>query len=67
MDSKRKDARWARALTYIEDLGLEFEDLSFQGFQKFLDSAEEAFVDCPDQIDFWYNSWQIRQGEKRDL
>lgn len=61
MSSRRKDARWAHALTHIEDLGLEYEDLSYEGLQKFLNKAEACFNESPASVEFWYNGWMKRQ------
>lgn len=53
MSSAMKDARWALAYNWAEIRGLEYEDFSFQGWQKILDEAQRTLDENPGVVSYW--------------
>lgn len=64
MSSRRKDARWARALWHVETIGLEWGDVTYDGQVKLLDLAEDYLGPQDSNVELhWYQIWRERNGE----
>ncbi len=53
MSSDMKDARWGLATSMAENLGLEYEDFNYSGWEKLLGQAQETLDKYPSGIDYW--------------
>lgn len=53
MSSEMKDARWALANRFASDLDLEYDDFTYQGWQKILDAAQTTLDENPGLISYW--------------
>lgn len=53
MSSAMKDARWGLANFLAGSIGLEFDDLSYDAWQKVLDSAQDALDKNPIEVTYW--------------
>lgn len=48
-----KDARWGLANFFAGSIGLEFDDLSYDAWQKVLDSAQDTLDKNPIEVTYW--------------
>lgn len=61
MSSDLKDARWEYALRRIEDCGMEWDGLTGDGKQKFLDDAQTFFEENPTYVSLYAGFWRERE------
>lgn len=61
MSSKLKDARWELAFRRVEDCGLDWDDLTGDGRQKFLDDARTFFEENPTYVSLYAEIWRERE------
>lgn len=53
MSSDLKDARWGLANAIAGVIGAEFQDFTYEGWQKILDEAQRRLDSDPSRVGMW--------------
>lgn len=58
MSSDMKDARWGLAYHHARKIGVEFQDFTYEGWEKLLAGAQMQLDLFPEDIPFWADEFR---------